>query len=501
MQVLFYKTVVVGSGFAGRTVASYLNDGEYVVLERGEDREYGEIFKRFEAEVKASGNFYKAEDSAYGSDLPWNKPPQLSRWNYSRYAMLRGGSSNWWGGNTRRCSPATFSAAGAVSWPFTNDDMAPWYARAERRLNVSGDVANPASPAPTEMPGAPFWRTAFAPHFKTTVLSNVALNKGAPGPHGQGVCTGRSQCTICREDAKARPDNIFAPQHTLYESMVMHIEFDGARAVALECYDGKQLFRIEFERIVLACNGIETPRLLGRSELPPEVPRHLIGKYYQDHGHLDLYCKMTTPLPYGNVGGLAHVHLEDISTYYPTDLGDIEISAFALTHQPDRSAFKAGMDIDLLRTAGMAAFLKDLQGCFGIFCELEIPPQAGFSVDLDSDEPRILDDNYPVVIKAFDQVVREVCKKLAVHGVTVLGVNPKYRVGYNSHHLSGTMNCSAGDQGVVDTDMRVRGTANVYVAGSSVMPRAGGHGPTLTIVALAERLGAHLQAIDAPLTS
>jgi choline dehydrogenase-like flavoprotein len=63
------------------------------------------------------------------------------------------------------------------------------------------------------------------------------------------------------------------------------------------------------------------------------------------------------------------------------------------------------------------------------------------------------------------------------------------------------MNCSAGDQGVVDTDMRVRGTANVYVAGSSVMPRAGGHGPTLTIVALAERLGAHLQAIDAPLTS
>jgi glucose dehydrogenase len=56
------------------------------------------------------------------------------------------------------------------------------------------------------------------------------------------------------------------------------------------------------------------------------------------------------------------------------------------------------------------------------------------------------------------------------------------------------MNCSDGPNGVVDRDLKVIGTSNVYVAGSSVMPRAGGHGPTLTIVALAARLGEHLVA-------
>jgi choline dehydrogenase-like flavoprotein len=47
-------------------------------------------------------------------------------------------------------------------------------------------------------------------------------------------------------------------------------------------------------------------------------------------------------------------------------------------------------------------------------------------------------------------------------------------------------------QGVVDGNCRVHGLANLFVAGSSVFPTSGQANPTLTIVALALRLGAHV---------
>jgi choline dehydrogenase-like flavoprotein len=47
--------------------------------------------------------------------------------------------------------------------------------------------------------------------------------------------------------------------------------------------------------------------------------------------------------------------------------------------------------------------------------------------------------------------------------------------------------------GVVDEDGRVHGTSNLFVTGSSVFPSGGYANPTLTIVALAARLGHHLK--------
>lgn len=60
------------------------------------------------------------------------------------------------------------------------------------------------------------------------------------------------------------------------------------------------------------------------------------------------------------------------------------------------------------------------------------------------------------------------------------------------HHLGTTRMHADARHGVVDSDCRVHGVENLYVAGSSVFPTAGYANPTLTIVALALRLGAHL---------
>jgi choline dehydrogenase-like flavoprotein len=63
---------------------------------------------------------------------------------------------------------------------------------------------------------------------------------------------------------------------------------------------------------------------------------------------------------------------------------------------------------------------------------------------------------------------------------------------YGGHHFVGTTNMGTGEHAVVDINSKLIGTENIYCAGTSVLPRAGKASPTLTAMALAERLGEHL---------
>ena len=63
----------------------------------------------------------------------------------------------------------------------------------------------------------------------------------------------------------------------------------------------------------------------------------------------------------------------------------------------------------------------------------------------------------------------------------------------SAHHHAGTTRMTLDPRdGVVDPEGRVFGIDNLYVTGASVLPTAGFANPTLTIVALARRLGRHL---------
>ena len=60
------------------------------------------------------------------------------------------------------------------------------------------------------------------------------------------------------------------------------------------------------------------------------------------------------------------------------------------------------------------------------------------------------------------------------------------------HHMGGTRMAATASAGVVDENCRLFESPNLYVASSSVFPTGGWANPTLTIIALAERLGDHL---------
>ena len=70
---------------------------------------------------------------------------------------------------------------------------------------------------------------------------------------------------------------------------------------------------------------------------------------------------------------------------------------------------------------------------------------------------------------------------------------PRALVSGHCHHLGTTRMHEDPEQGVVDPNGRVHGTANLFVAGGSIFPTVGAANPTFTIVALAMRLADYLQ--------
>ena len=64
--------------------------------------------------------------------------------------------------------------------------------------------------------------------------------------------------------------------------------------------------------------------------------------------------------------------------------------------------------------------------------------------------------------------------------------------GQHAHQMGTTRMSADPKYGVVDTNSRIFGFKNIYIAGSSVFPTGGGANPTITLVMLSARLGNHL---------
>lgn len=94
---------------------------------------------------------------------------------------------------------------------------------------------------------------------------------------------------------------------------------------------------------------------------------------------------------------------------------------------------------------------------------------------------------------AFGMEILEVLSNMNV-GVGAYEFLPEADFSDIFHMMGGTSMGSSQLDGVVDKDLRVFGTNNVYVAGASVFPSGGLANPTLTALALAHRLGLYLES-------
>jgi choline dehydrogenase-like flavoprotein len=490
--------LIVGSGLSGRTVASHLEPGSYLILERGENRSMKEMESRFEEAIRKTNHLYIAEDAAATSDLSWNQPyglsandkTRLSPRNFSKAYLVGGGASNLWGGTVGRVTRSTFAKTGEVSWPLSYDDLVPYYERAERQLNLTGVPGHTPHVLGGRMAGGRRFHELMNRSFGHSYPLARAVNKNPEASNGQGLCCGSGHCNLCPMDAKARPQTIFEPHTIRYETLVEEIVFEGNQARELICLDRRSRFRIGFDRLILAANGIETPRLIARSTLPKGVNRRDLGRYYQDHSAAVWLAEVDDAVPYRSMDAQSAFELTELTA--PVD--DVEIGVWALMTEP-RFPWKphdVAIDHKLLNAAGIPSFISDLNRLVTLYFHIDIPPHREMRVDTASKSPRVIDTVYPELAERMALIVEKIGERIKHRGRRVRARHDYFMTQYGGHHFVGTTNMGTGEHAVVDINSKLIGTENIYCAGTSVLPRAGKASPTLTAMALAERLGEHL---------
>ena len=109
---------------------------------------------------------------------------------------------------------------------------------------------------------------------------------------------------------------------------------------------------------------------------------------------------------------------------------------------------------------------------------------------------RISDIDVHTVISAYDMLARNL-NQAGVGRLTYdrdkLPENIISAGAYGGHRIRTTRMSDRPEDGVVDRNCRVHGTENLFIASSAVMPTSGQANPTLTILALAYPLAAHLR--------
>jgi choline dehydrogenase-like flavoprotein len=329
---------------------------------------------------------------------------------------------------------------------------------------------------------------------------------------GRPACCGSNHCGLCPVDAKGTALN------TVFPAIRERVELaTGLLAEEVRCARGRvdhvvardaegRKHRLAGRQVVVACNGIDSCMLLLRS---PEVPRHAaLGRYYMDHATFSL-AAYGTGLP--TRPGLADsAQTGTITRFFEKTGDDLPVSLLGAAKSADvvgdaGGAERARIVPDLFRLAAegrlsRAATLRERvkevwDSLLVVRFLVETQPRAENRVEIariapsGQPIPRVVLD-YPAYLEACIARVTEVMRKaLPRADVRFVRRDPGAQ-----HWLGATRMSEREEDGCVDRDLRWHGLAGLYVLSGSVFPGSSSANPTLTIAALALRLGDRLGA-------
>jgi choline dehydrogenase-like flavoprotein len=277
--------------------------------------------------------------------------------------------------------------------------------------------------------------------------------------------------------------------HTETVAARLRTDRAGRRVDAIEAIDSsRRRLLVRAGRYVLAANGLENPAILLRSGLE----RPALGRYLFDHAHTTLTVSLRRDLRPG--------HGSTLSTGLSEALRE---GSFRSRHSGAiLIPFNPGASLAPLLTPRVVAgggdrarsrALAEWRRLLPLDMLTEDVPQTARRVTLagsrDSFGLPLNSISYPgpsrYEMAGIERAVEEVRRRLAPLGVRGVEIEPGPRGG----HILGTCRMGSGDDAVVDQELRHLDLENLYVAGGSAFPTYSPVHPTLTIAALALRLG------------
>lgn len=475
-QLLDFDVCIVGAGAAGISMSLSLADGplRVALIEGGGDE--------FDS---ASQDIYAGEvDGYYDLDI-------------TRLRYL-GGSTNHWTNYCRRPDQSDLSARDwnkQLGWPITMSDFEAYIPRAAELCGVRDqfDWQN--------------WAEELGITPSTLADDDLATGFDLIGP---GVRFGDEYRTPIETSKHV---NCF-----LNTNCIEFIEDDlspTVRTARFKTLDGKQ-FTIAAKAFVLACGGIENPRMLLNSRKKSQSgignQYDQVGRYFSDHRLIDLGL---ATMSRSNLG------IEMFRTWKITD--DLRLDPLIQTTRSFNDARGHGRTIlRMARREENASFAHKLRLRFpSIFMtDGYLDEQLNYSVTSFA-EPYPDADNRITLIDQIDstgmQKIRLTYRfneledqahlaaaeklggvlassKAGLFQQTYDPADPETAfVVFGNHHYSTTRMSAEPQTGVVDQNCRVHNMNNFYVCGTSTFSSGGMMSPTMTLISLALRLADRLK--------
>src|SRR5579875_42568 len=434
-----------------------------------------------------------------------------------------GGTTIHWAGASLRLQAHEFKTktvygnidgANLEDWPLTLDELLPYYEKAERYMGVAGRVQP-----------APIGNTNFLVMKKGADKLGLDAHPGTMAINARGPYDGRPQCMQCGFCFQGCTP--MAKWSTLYEAipkaeatgnldlrthaMALRIETDGsgkAKSVIYATPDGQhheQRARV----VVVACNSIQTPRLLLNSA-SSQFPHGLangsgqVGKNYTRHLTASVYAIF--PKPVHAYKGITMMGIiENYAGHDPAArgfaggfyfetimLGPAFLSVF-VTPGPDTSTADA--------RAAWGEPLKNLMENYthvaGMWIVGEDLPTPGKFVRLHPTQKDQYGMPVPVVTvndHPNDKAMRKFAWERGRDIFEAAGaVKVYYTPPYPATHNLGTCRMGADpSSSVVNAYGQAHEVKNLFIADGSVFTTSAAENPTLTISALAIRQAEHI---------
>lgn len=439
---------------------------------------------------------------------------------YVRYA---GGATWHWAGICWRITPEDMQLKSLYGvgrdWPFSHDIIEPYYTRAEHAIGVSGP-SDPTLQWPTNGKRSkpyPMGPIPFGPgeHRFTEAAARIGMiNLPAPQARNSGVsydgrppCCGNNNCfPVCPIAAKydaatALPKIEAKGGKILANAVVYRIETGERNSIqAVHFLDpDKRSRRVTAKLFVIACNGIETPKLLllSKDERNPNGVANSsdqVGRNMMDQPKLTAELELGEPLWTG-VGPVQSSSI--LNTTQGEFRGRYAGAMFRMENFARSPLGAAALKKGLVGKA-LDAEIRRLSACTArLTVEHEILPSANNRLTLSSqkdwlglNKPNIYYDVGDYVRQSAKEYTVPRLRKLAAElGATKFELSPQF---LNSDHIMG--GCIMGTEpatAVVDPDCRAHDHPNLFLPGGGAMPSGTASNSTLTMTALA------LKAADA----
>lgn len=480
--------IIAGGGMAGLLLARQLGDAgiDVIVLESGGQAQDARVQSLYAGRMTLGA--------------PGNPDRDLDDYLISSRVRCLGGSGNVWGGKCAPLDPLDYQKREWVAhsgWPVTRATMQPFYDRACDLLQLPHFTDDPkvmTGAAESLFDGR---STRFTARPRCYTRTSGASDGGAYHAYKQAA----AQHERVRIYLKANLGRI-------------ELSDDGQRVTSLEvrCLNGRT-HRARADSYILAMGGIENARLLLFSD---DVHRGGIGNHsgwlgrgFQGHATIRQDAR-TSLMLMRSATALAPLN--------PANRSKPHI-VLGMSDAAQRDAKGVNFTVTVTRRVepgvGSGAAVQSLarrltdvttSDRYLTYFMIEHTPNRDSRLTLMADErdelqmPRIrLDMRYSAVeLESFAPTVAMFASELGrcqAGRVQWRGEKADLiaAMSLSRHHMAATRMAVNAKDGVIDEHCRVHGVRNLYVAGSSVFPTSGIANPTLTLLALALRLGDHLR--------